>query len=164
MRLFRQLGSCGTVVLVGPLLWLAACFAARGIAQSGYRQIQPRTREFRVPAARIAPGGVPVGDPHTTTELGKYIQVWELEPGACAEFPERDRWPWSWNPLQASALMLRLKQKQAFLDTQRHLVMRSQEGRRRNYLISPDPLAALGGRSFRVEVEGGRMRKAWELK
>ena len=164
MKLFRQLGTCGTALLVAPILWIGACFAARGLGQQGYRQITEATRGYRVPRIPIGPAGDPVSDPHTLVELRKYVQVWELEPGACAAFPQRDRWPWSWNPFHASALMLRLKQKQSFLQDQRHLVLRWERDGVRSYLLTPDPGAALGGRSFRVEVRDGELAKAWELK
>ncbi|HJW08072.1 MAG TPA: hypothetical protein VJ483_00460, partial [Holophagaceae bacterium] len=64
----------------------------------------------------------------------------------------------------ASALMLRLKQKQSFLKEQRHLVLRWERGGVRTYLLAPDANAALGGRSFRMDVKDGELLKAWELK
>ncbi len=164
MRAFRQLGSCGTALLLGPLLWTGACVAARFMAQSGYTQIEAVTRNYRVVEVPIVPSGEPVTEQLALTELRKYVQVWELEPGACPAFPQRDRWPWSWNPFHASALMLRLKQKQSFLKEQRHLVMRFQRGGLRSYLLAPDAGAALGGRSFRLEVKDGELVMAWELK
>ncbi|HJW10088.1 MAG TPA: hypothetical protein VJ483_10660 [Holophagaceae bacterium] len=164
MKVLRQLGSCGTALILGPLLWTGACFAARALAQNGYRQITDATREFRVPQVPILPSGEPITDGSTLTELRKYTQVWELEPGACRQFPDRDRWPWSWNPFHASALMLRLKQKQSFLKEQRHLVLRWERGGVRTYLLAPDANAALGGRSFRMDVKDGELLKAWELK
>jgi hypothetical protein len=164
VKLFRQLGTCGTALLAGPLLWTAACIGARALAQSGYQQIEGTTRDYRVVEVPILPSGEPVADAATLVELRKYAQVWELEPGACAAFPSRDRWPWSWNPFHASALMLRLKQKQSFLKEQRHLVLRTQHAGMRTYLLAPDANAALGGRSFRLDVKDGELVKAWELK
>lgn len=164
MRLFRQLGTCGSMALMGPLLWLAGCAFARGLAQKGYIQIRPATRAYRVPDGAIPAGGEPTSDPLTLTELRKYIRVWELEPGACADFPDAERWPWSWNPFHASAVMLRLKQKQAFLGDHHGVLRQELGGGRRLYYLAPDPLAALGGRRFRVEEMDGEVLRAWELK
>lgn len=171
MKVLRQLGSCGTALLLGPLLWVGACFTARALAQSGYRQIRPETRAYRVPEAPVSVDGTPVTDPSTLTELKKYVQIWYLEPGACLEFPDPDRWPWSWNPFHASALMLRLKQKQSFLEGHRHIVFHQSIGMARTfppfehrYYMRPDPKAALGGRRFIVETKDDEIVRAWELK
>lgn len=165
MKATRQLGTWGTALALAPLLWLGADFLAWGMAQSGYQRVPPSVRGYRVPAGPIPEGGAPVADPLTLTELKKYAAVWELEPGACVRFPERDAWPWRWNPLSSSGDLLRLRQKQAFLLTQRHLVVRQQRPDGvRLYLLVPDAGAALGGRRFRLLVKDGALREAWELK
>lgn len=170
MNLTRQLGTCGMILVLGPLLWIGACFAAVGLAQGAYRsQIVPKTRAFRLaegPHVADAPAQAPrpLKDPRVLTELEKYVRVWALEPGACAEFPKADHLPFSWNPFRASALMMRLKQKQAFLMMQKHAVERREvaPGRFR-YYFAPDPQAALGGRRFLVDTEGLDIRTAAEL-
>ena len=165
MRATRQLGTWGTALALAPLLWLGADFLAWGMAQSGYQRIPPAVRAYRVPEGPIPQGGTPVTDPWTLGELRKYAALWELEPGACRRFPERDAWPWRWNPLSSSGDLLRLRQKQAFLLTQHHRVCRQQgPGGSRLYALTPDPGAALGGRAFRMEVKDGELLKAWELK
>lgn len=165
MKATRQLGTWGTALALAPLLWIGACFAAWGAAQSGYQRITPATRSYRVPHGPIVQGGVPVTDAFTLTELRKYTAIWELEPGACARFPDRDAWPWRWNPLSSSGDLLRLRQKQSFLEAQHHRVFRqtAPDGSR-VYAITPDPGAALGGRGFRLEVKDGALVRAWELK
>lgn len=165
MRATRQLGTWGTALALAPLLWIGACFAAWGTAQSGYQRIEPMTRSYRVPEGPVPQGGVPVTDPLTLTELKKYTAIWELEPGACARFPDRNAWPWRWNPLSSSGDLLRLRQKQSFLQAQHHLVFRQQQpDGSRLYALRPDPGAALGGRSFRLQVKNGELVQAWELK
>ncbi len=165
MKLFRQLGTWGSALALAPLVWILACFLAWGMAQSGYQRIVPLVRVYRVPLGPIPDGGTPVTDPLTLTELRKYAEVWELEPGACARFPERDAWPWRWNPLSSSADLLRLRQKQAFLQSQHHLVFRQvQSDGTRLYALTPAPGAALGGRHFRMRVKDGALLEAWELK
>lgn len=165
MKATRQLGSCGTALILAPLLWLGACFAAWAAAQSGYQKILPATRAYRVPEGPAPQGGTPVTDPLALTELKKYTAVWELEPGACARFPDRNAWPWRWNPLSSSGDLLRLRQKQSFLETQHHRVFRqpAADGSRL-YALTPDPAAALGGRHFRLFVKDGQLLQAWELK
>ena len=158
-RLFRQLGTWGTTLVVAPFLWLGACVAARALAQSSYdTTLSPWAKTRRVPEGPIPGGGLEVKDPRVLTELGKYLEVWSLEPGACAAFPDGARVPFTWNPFRPSALMLRLKQKQAFLLTQHHTVLRTGT----TWYLAPDPQAALGGRRFRLEVAGDRF-KAYEL-
>ena len=165
MKATRQLGTWGTAIALAPLIWIGACFAAWAAAQSGYQKIPPATRSYRVPAGPVPEGGTPVTDPLTFTELKKYAAIWELEPGACARFPERDAWPWRWNPLSSSSDLLRLRQKQSFLSTQNHLIFRQQQpDGTRLYALRPDPGAALGGRSFRMVVKSGELIQAWELK
>ncbi|HET8901033.1 MAG TPA: hypothetical protein VFM84_03755 [Holophagaceae bacterium] len=165
MRATRQLGTWGTALALAPLLWIGACFAAWGAAQSGYQRIEPAARSYRVPEGPVPQGGVPVTDPLALTELKKYAAIWELEPGACARFPDRNAWPWRWNPLSSSGDLLRLRQKQSFLQTQHHLVFRQQQpDGSRLYALRPDPGAALGGRSFRLQVKNGELVQAWELK
>ncbi len=166
MKIFRQLGSCGSIFVFTPILWTAACFLGRALAQSAYdHQITPATRAYRLTELAIASDGAPVQDRHVRAELQKYVRVWSLEPGACLDFPDAARWPWSWNPLAGSAGMLRLKQKQAFLATQHHEVYRQRQGPDSwRYYFQPDREAALGGRRFSVEVQGGSVRKAWEWK
>lgn len=159
MRPFRQLGTWGTALVTAPLFWLGACVAARALAQHSYdTTLTPWTKTRRVARGPIPPGGTPVKDPRVLTELGKYLEVWSLEPGACAAFPDPARVPFSLNPFRPSALMLRLRQKQAFLLMQKHLVLR--EGS--SWYFAPDPQAALGGRRFRLETTGDRF-KAFEL-
>src|SRR5262249_33430225 len=117
MRLVRQLGSCGTLAIFGPLLWLAACAGARALGQHSYDvNITPWTKGYRVAETGVAlpMGAARVTDPRVRAELDKYAKIWGLEPGACAEFPNAVRLPFSLNPFKASALLLRLKQKQAF--------------------------------------------------
>lgn len=171
MRIFRQLGTWGTAVALAPILWVLACALAWGLAQKAYANgIVPQTRAFRASAgpqvqalASLAPLP-PIKDPLVLVELQKYLQVWSLEPGACLQFPVAGRFPWCWNPFRASALILRLKQKQAFLRTQRHEVQRLLVGPgRERFYLAPDPQAALGGRRFLVEAEGTRLVKAVEL-
>ncbi len=165
MKLFRQLGTWGSALALAPLLWLGADFLAWAMAQSGYQRIAPITRAFRVPLGPVPSGGTPVTDPLTLTELKKYAAIWELEPGACARFPDRDAWPWRWNPLSSSGDLLRLRQKQAFLESQHHRVARQQQADgSRLYALTPDPGAALGGRSFRMRVKNGELIEAWEQK
>ncbi|HTL97381.1 MAG TPA: hypothetical protein VL181_01130 [Holophagaceae bacterium] len=165
MKATRQLGTWGTALALAPLIWLGADFLAWGMAQSGYQRIAPAVRAYRVPAGPVPQEGAPVTDPSTLAELRKYAAVWELEPGACERFPDRDAWPWRWNPLSSSGDLLRLRQKQAFLQTQRHRVFRQPgPGGTRFYALSPDPGAALGGRSFRMTVKNGELLQAWELK
>lgn len=164
MRATRQLGTWGTALLLAPLLWLGADFLAWAMAQAGYRGIPPMVRAYRVPQGPVPDGGAPVTDPLALTELKKYAAVWELEPGACARFPERDAWPWRWNPLASSGDLLRLRQKQSFLLTQHHQVFRQQRpDGTRLYALAPDPAAALGGRRFRLVVKDGELIQAWEL-
>ena len=165
MKATRQLGTWGTALLLAPILWLGADFLAWAMAQSGYQRIAPNVRAYRVPEGPIPVGGAPVTDPLTLTELRKYAAVWELEPGACARFPDRDAWPWRWNPLSSSGDLLRLRQKQSFLLTQHHLVVRQrQPDGTCLYGLRPDPGAVLGGRAFRLSVKGGELLQAWELK
>ena len=165
MKATRQLGTWGSALALAPLIWLGADFLAWGMAQSGYQRIPPAIRAYRVPEGAVPEGGSPVSDPLTLTELRKYAAVWELEPGACARFPDRDAWPWRWNPLSSSGDLLRLRQKQSFLLTQHHGVFRQQRADgARLYALTPDPGAALGGRSFRMLVKDGELLKAWELK
>ena len=166
MKILRQLGSCGTAVVFVPLLWVGACFLGRALAQNGYdHQITTQTRTFRLAEAAVQPAGAVVEDRLALAELQKYIRIWNLEPGACAEFPDASRFPWSWNPLHGSATMMRLKQKQSFLQTQRHEVHRQSAGQGHSrYFIKPDQEAALGGRSFSLDVQGDSIQKAWERK
>lgn len=165
MKATRQLGTWGTALVAAPLIWLGADFLAWAMAQSGYQRIPPMVRSYRVPEGPVPSGGAPVADPLTLTELGKYAAVWELEPGASSRFPDRDAWPWRWNPLSSSGDLLRLRQKQAFLLTQHHLLFRQQRpDGTRLYALTPDPGAALGGRSFRMVVKDSRLLQAWELK
>ena len=165
MKATRQLGTWGTALVLAPLVWLGACFAAWAAAQAGFQKIAPSTRSFRVPQGPIPQGGVPVTDPLALTELKKYAAIWELEPGACPQFPTRNAWPWRWNPLSSSADLMRLRQKQSFLEAQHHQVFRQQgEDGSRIYYLTPDPKAALGGRRFRLEIRDGQLLKAWELK
>ncbi|HJV91078.1 MAG TPA: hypothetical protein VJ623_12295 [Holophagaceae bacterium] len=160
MRLFRQLGTWGSALVFGPLLWLLACVAARSLAQQSFdTNITPWTRAHRVKVGPIPGGGTPVTDRRVLTELSKYLQVWSLEVGACPAFPEATRVPFSFNPFHPSALMLRLKQKQAFLLMQKHVVFR--EGQ--TWYLAPDPEAALGGRRFRLETCGPELLRAYEL-
>jgi hypothetical protein len=166
VRVLRQLGTCGTVVVLGPLLWLLACAVARALGQHAYDvNITPWTRNHRVVEGVVAvpPGAAPIRDPRVRTELDKYAKVWALEPGACAEFPDAARFPFSFNPFKPSALMLRLKQKQAFLMTQHHAVRRQREpdGSMR-YDLTPDPEAALGGRHFVLRMKGNDLLEAYE--
>jgi hypothetical protein len=171
MSIVRQLGSCGMILAFAPLLWVGACLVSVGMAQGSYgQQIVPKTRAFRLadgPQAHPQPRPsvkALVRDPRVLTELEKYVKVWSLEPGACAEFPDADRFPFSWNPFRASALMLRLKQKQAFLMMQKHEVQRAPAGPGRfTFYLAPDPQVALGGRRFLVETEAGEVREAFEL-
>ena len=165
MNATRQLGTWGTALLLAPIIWIGACFAAWAAAQSGYQKIAPATRSYRVPQGPVLPGGTLVTDPLALTELKKYVAIWELEPGACARFPDRDAWPWRWNPLSSSGDLLRLRQKQSFLMAQHHRVFRQQrEDGTRLYALTPDPAAALGGRHFRMLVRHGDLIQAWELK
>ena len=165
MKATRQLGTWGTALLLAPLVWIGACFAAWGAAQSGYQKITPATRSYRVPQGPVPGGGVPVTDPLALTELKKYAAIWELEPGACPRFPDRDAWPWRWNPFSSSGDLLRLRQKQAFLETGHPIVFRQPGGDgSRLYALTPDPGAALGGRHFRMRVKNGELVQAWELK
>lgn len=160
MRLFRQLGTWGSALVFTPILWLLACVAARALAQHAFEaNITPWTRNHRVPSGAIPTGGVPVTDGRVLTELSKYVQVWSLEVGACEAFPEATRVPFSWNPFHPSALMLRLKQKQAFILMQKHFVRRDHQ----SWYLAPDPQAALGGRRFRLETRGAELLKAFEL-
>ncbi len=166
MKLFRQLGSCGTAIVFLPLLWIAACFLGRALAQSAYdSQITTQTRTFRLAENAVQPGGAIVEDRLALAELQKYVRVWSLEPGACAGFPDAERVPWSWNPLHGSATMMRLKQKQSFLQSQHHEVRRQASGNGQfRYFIHPDQEAALGGRRFSLDVQGDSIQKAWEWK
>jgi hypothetical protein len=166
MKIFRQLGSCGTEIVLLPLFCIAACFLGRTLAQSAYdHQITPQTRTYRLVEGAVQPGGTVVEDRLALAELQKYLRIWSLEPGACAEFPDASRFPWSWNPLHGSATMLRLKQKQSFLQSQHHGVHRQSLGRGHSrYFIQPDKEAALGGRRFSLDVQGGTVQKAWEWK
>ncbi|HJV23539.1 MAG TPA: hypothetical protein VJ570_12625 [Holophagaceae bacterium] len=160
MRLFRQLGTWGSALVFGPLLWLLACVAARALAQHAFEaNITPWTRAHRVKEGPIPEGGTPVTDRRVLTELSKYVQVWSLEVGACPAFPDAGRVPFSFNPFHPSALMLRLKQKQAFLLMQKHVVLRDGP----SWYLAPDPEAALGGRRFRLETRGSDLLKAYEL-
>ena len=118
----------------------------------------PWTRQHRVETGAVKGGGMPVKDRRVIAELEKYVRVWSLEPGACTEFPDAARFPFSFNPFKPWALVVRLKQKQAFLLSQHHTVRRQSDA----WYIAPDPLAALGGRRFRVEAAGGDVRRAWE--
>lgn len=168
MNPFRQLGTCGTAVVLGPLLWAGLCFGFQRLGQHAYEaNITRWTREFRVPdGPELASGIDPthrIQDPRVRTELDKYIKVWSLEPGACEAFPRADRMPFSWNPFHPSALMLRLKQKQAFLMMQHHVVRRRSEGDHMHYYLAPDPEAALGGRRFHLRVKGQDVLEAYEL-
>ena len=171
MPLARQLGSCGMVLAFAPLLWAGACLVSLGLAQNAYSdQIVPKTKLHRLPdGPQVHDVKLPsvkrlVRDPRALTELDKYLRVWSLEPGACAEFPEADRFPFSWNPFHGSALMLRLKQKQAFLLMQHHDVQRWESTPGHFvYFMAPDPQAALGGRKFLVVVDGPDLREAFEL-
>lgn len=159
MKVFRQLGSCGSLLVFGPLLWLGACWGSRAMSQHAYdAQITPITRTHRVPAGAVPGGGTPVRDRRVLAELEKYVRIWSLEPGACADFPDAARFPFSFNPFRPKALFVRLKQKQAFLLSQHHRILRQGEA----WLIEPDPLAALGGRRFRVQAKGTGLRQAWE--
>lgn len=166
MKIFRQLGSCGTEIVLLPLFWVAACFLGRLLAQSAYdRQITAQTRTFRVQESPVQCGGVAVEDRLALAELQKYLRIWRLEPGASAEFPEAPRFPWSWNPLNGSATMMRLKQKQSFLQSQHHEVRRQSTGNGHfRYFIQPDKEAALGGRRFCLDVLGDSIQQARELK
>jgi len=166
MKIFRQLGSCGTELVFIPLFWIAACFLGRILAQNGYdNQITPGTRAYRLAEIQVQADGTVVEDRLALAELKKYVKVWSLEPGACAEFPNASRFPWSWNPLHGSATMVRLKQKQSFLQSQHHLVFRQTLGKEHfRYFIQPDKEAALGGRRFSLDVQDGSIQKAWELK
>ena len=170
MRLFRQLGTWGTTVALTPLAWLLACAMARALAQKSYHtSILPLTRAYRVPGgpqvdSPALPEGKAVSDPRVLTELQKYLQVWALEPGASGVFTDAGRFPWCWNPFRPSAIILRLKQKQAFLLTQHHEVQRRDlGGGRAFYYLVPDPQAALGGRRFRLQVRGEDVLRAVEL-
>ena len=171
MRVVRQLGTWGTGAVLAPLFWLLACALARGLAQNAYdSSIVPVTRGFRMQAGpRVSQPSFPTAgntleDPRVRAELQKYLQVWSLEPGACAAFPDAARIPWCWNPFRPSALIMRLKQKQAFLLTQHHEVeaVALPGGQMRLYL-APDPQAALGGRRFLAEAQGGRLLRVVEL-
>jgi hypothetical protein len=162
MKVFRQLGTWGSAALMAPLFWIGACFLSRSLAQHAYdTQITSNTRSFRVPIGEIPKGGTQVTDRRVLTELDKYVRVWNLEPGASSVFPDAKHWPWSWNPFQASALVLRLKQRQAFLLSQSHELRRNADGS--EMLIAPDGQAALGGRTFRVELRNGDLIQAFEL-
>lgn len=166
MRLFRQLGTCGTAALLAPILWAGLCLGARTLGQHAYEtNVTPWTRAHRVgtgPELDLPFQGRPP-DPRVRTELSKYLKVWSLEPGACAAFPNGARLPFSWNPLRASALMVRLKQKQAFLMTQRHRVLRRSEGTGERWYLAPDAGAALGGRRFLLRARGEELLDAVEL-
>lgn len=162
MRLFRQLGTWGTAAALAPILWLLACVAARALAQHAYdHTISARTKAFRVPAGPRVQGGASgrtLADPMALAEVRKYVQIWALEPGACAAFPDVARFPWCWNPFRPSALVMRLKQKQAFLQTQHHELERLDLGDgRHRYFLAPDPGAALGGRRFFAETKAGKV-------
>ncbi|HJW33848.1 MAG TPA: hypothetical protein VJ505_10825 [Holophagaceae bacterium] len=160
MRLLRQLGTWGSALVFTPILWILACIAARALAQHAFEtNITPWTRNHRVKTGAIPAGGTPVTDRRVLTELSKYVQVWSLEVGACEAFPDGSRVPFSFNPFHPSALMLRLKQKQAFILMQKHVVLR--EGP--IWYLAPDPQAALGGRRFRLETQGSHLMKAYEL-
>jgi hypothetical protein len=160
LRVFRQLGTWGSAIVFGPLLWLLACVAARALAQHAFdTNITPWTRQHRIQVGPIPPGGKPVSDGRVLTELSKYVQVWALEVGACEAFPETTRVPFSFNPFHPSALMMRLKQKQAFLLMQKHVVRRDGT----LWYLAPDPQAALGGRRFRLETRGADLIRAFEL-
>jgi len=161
MKIFRQLGSCGTEVVLLPLFWIAACFLGRMLAQNAYdHQITAQTRAYRLVELPILQEGAEVDDRLALAELQKYVRVWSLEPGACAEFPSAARFPWSWNPLFGSAAMMRLKQKQSFLQSQHHEVHRQSLGPEHfRFYIQPDKEAALGGRRFAVDVQGGSIKK-----
>jgi hypothetical protein len=168
MRLFRQLGSCGTALVLGPLLWAGLCVGFQALGQHAYASnITPWTRTFHVPDGPELDVNLSVArrvdDPRVKTELEKYLKVWSLEPGACAAFPNAERMPFSWNPFHASALMMRLKQKQAFLLMQHHVVRRRADGALTRYYLAPDPEAALGGRRFVLRAEGQELREAFEL-
>lgn len=171
MKIFRQLGTWGTTVALAPVLWLLSCALAQTLAQSAFdANIVPITKAFRaadgprVQSAAFPLTGRSVTDPRVLTELQKYLQVWSLEPGASATFPDAQRFPWCWNPFRPSALILRLKQKQAFLLTQHHEVERRSIGSGRTlYYLRPDSQAALGGRQFLIEAEGARLMKTVEL-
>lgn len=159
MKVFRQLGSCGSILVFGPLLWLAACWGSRALSQHAYDgQITPITRTHRVASGAIPAGGTPVKDRRVLAELEKYILVWSLQPGAHSDFPDASRFPFSLNLFKSKALFIRLKQKQAFLLSQHHVVRRQGDV----WYLEPDPQAALGGRRFRVEAKGGRVLGAWE--
>ena len=164
--IFRQLGSCGTAIVFVPILWIAACFLGRALAQNGYdHQITAQTRSFRLTESAVQPDGAVVEDRLALAELQKYVRIWRLEPGACAEFPIASRFPWSWNPLHGSATMMRLKQKQSFLQSQHHNVRRQAVGKGHfRFFIQPDKEAALGGRRFILDVQGDSIQKAWEPK
>jgi hypothetical protein len=160
VRLFRQLGTWGTALVFAPILWILACVGARALAQHAYEaNITPWTRRHRIASGPIPPGGSPVTDRRVLTELSKYVQVWSLEVGASPAFPDAARVPFSFNPFAPSALMLRLKQKQAFLLMQKHVVLRDGA----TWYLAPDGQAALGGRRFRLEVRGSELLKAFEL-
>jgi hypothetical protein len=160
VKVFRQLGTWGSALVFGPLLWLLACVAARALAQHAFEaNITPWTRNHRVKVGPIPTGGTPVTDRRVLTELAKYVQVWSLEVGASVAFPDAARVPFSLNPFHPSALMLRLRQKQAFLLMQKHEVVRDGG----SWYLAPDPQAALGGRRFRLETHGTRIMKAYEL-
>lgn len=167
MRLFRQLGTWGTAAALAPLLWLLACASARSLAQHAYdTSLSTRTKAFRAQAGPRVKGGAEgriLADPMALTEVQKYVHVWALEPGACSAFPDAARFPWCWNPFRPSALLLRLKQKQAFLWTQRHEVERLDLGGDRTlYYLAPDPRAALGGRRFFAETDEGKVLRVVE--
>ena len=160
MRILRQLGTWGSALVFAPLLWLLACVGARALAQHAYEtNITPWTRNHRIPTGPIPMGGAPITDRRVLTELSKYVQVWSLEVGASPAFPDATRVPFSFNPFAPSALMLRLKQKQAFLLMQKHFVLRDGTA----WYLAPDGQAALGGRRFRLEVQGQDLLKAYEL-
>jgi hypothetical protein len=159
VKVLRQLGTCGSLLVFGPLLWLGACWASRALSQHAYdAQITPWTRQHRVATAAIPGGGTPVTDRRVRAELGKYLKIWSLEPGACAAFPDAARFPFSLNPFQPKAQFMRLRQKQAFLLGRGHTVQRQGDA----WYFAPPEGAALGGRRFRVEADGGALRAAWE--
>ena len=170
MKIFRQLGTWGSTVALAPLLWLLSCALARTLAQNAFdSNIVPITKAFRAPdgprvqSTAFPTASRPVTDPMVLAELQKYLHIWSLEPGASPTFPDARRFPWCWNPFRPSALILRLKQKQAFLLPQHHEVERRETGSGRAfYYLLPDPQAALGGRQFQVEAEGARLLRAVE--
>lgn len=170
MRLFRQLGTWGTTVALAPVVWLLACTLAWALAQNAYDTgIVPVTRAFRAPNGPQvhAPDllvGKAVSDPRVLTEIQKYLQIWSLEPGRTGMFADAARFPWCWNPFRPSAIIMRLKQKQAFLLTQHHAVQRLElGGGKARYFLAPDSQAALGGRRFLVQAEGEKVLKVVEL-